>query len=732
MEIFNAAVQAHQLGDIARAEQLYLEAIRRQPTNADAFSNLALILMERGELNSAHHAIRQALAINPQLAAYWSLLGQIASKRNDYPAATAALTQAIRLSPMEPQLHYLLGCTLHEQSDQTSAILAYRRALEMKPGDPDVSNNLGIALQETGQLDKAIQAYREALQHQPQNVNASTNLGIALQTQGQFEQSLAAFQQSLRIAPDHVPTMLAIGNWYLTSGNAREAGKAFSAIARQTPNHSEAHYNLGLVYHTLGHHEFAAQAYQRAAALSPKYSQLLALHQFQQLAILDGGERQALLALRELSASQKQGTVTPVPPFVVITLPIESSAQEQFECARYWSQTTYRYVPRIEAPIRPAKSRIRLGYISPDFRAHPGAMLVAELIEAHDRSRFEVFVYSLAPPDNSVFRKRIIRGSDHFIDLRSDSIGAGASKIFEDEIDILVDISGYSQHSRTEILAAHPASIQVNYLGFPGTMGADFIDYILVDDFIVPRDQQNYFSERLVHLPGCYQVNTSHWQLGPAVTRSQVGLPEDTFVFCAFNNPYKITATMLQLWMRLLHTIPKSVLWLLETNSAVAHNLRQAASKLGVDPARLVFAPKRPLPEHLIRHKLADLFLDCYPVNAHTTASDALRMGLPLVTLSGKTFVSRVAGSLLQTLGLPELITYDFESYEKLVVELATQSSRLTELRYRLNESVKTSSLFDIRSATKKIETAYEQMYARHRAGKNPAPFRINDQYKVE
>jgi protein O-GlcNAc transferase len=732
LEIFNAAVQAHQLGDIARAEQLYLEALRRQPMNADAFANLALILMDRGDLISAHQSISQSLAIDSRPAAYWSLLGQIASKKGDYSAATTAYLQAVRLSPMDPQLHYLLGCSLHEQSDRASAILAYRRALEIKPGDPDVSNNLGIALQETGQLDKAIQAFRVALQYQPENISVWTNLGIALQNHGQFEQSLAALQQSLRLAPNHVPSMLAMGNWFLERGNLQDAGKTFSKIIQLDPKHSEAHYNLGLIYHTLGKRDLAAQAYQRAATLSPKYSLLLAIHQTQQLAILDGAERQAREALDELSMAQQNGTITPVPPFVIMTLPIESSAQEQWDCARYWSQSTYRFVPRIKVPMRPEKDRIRLGYISPDFRAHPGAMLVAELIEAHNRQRFEVFIYSLAPPDDSVFQQRIIRGSDHFIDLRSDSIETAASRVFGDEIDILVDISGYSQYSRAEILAAHPAAVQVNYLGFPGTMGADFIDYILVDDFIVPNDQQSYFSERLVHLPGCYQVNASRWQLGPEVTRAQVGLPEEAFVFCAFNNPYKITETMFRLWMRLLDKIPRSVLWVLETNAAAAENLRQSAMKLGVNPKRLCFAPKRPLPEHLVRHKLADLFLDCYPVNAHTTASDALRVGLPLITLSGKTFISRVAGSLLQTVGLPELITYDFASYETLACELASQPSRLTEIRYRLSENVKTSSLFNIQAATKKIETAYDYMYARYRSGKMPKPFRINEQYKVE
>jgi protein O-GlcNAc transferase len=660
-----------------------------------------------------------------QNLAHWSMLGESCFREGRYQEAIAAFQNALRLEPHQPRWHYLLGCAWHELQDRPTAISAYQRALQLKPGDPDVANNLAIAYQELGQIDQAISAYEIAIRSRPEFSAAWTNYGIALQARDRFAEARTAFQRSLQFDPTNTPTWLALGSLCLASNAAEEAIRCFEQAIAYQPNNADAYYNLGLACQSLDLILKAADAYRRAAELSPRFTRFLYLSQAIDLGCTRELEIQTRLALDEMLKKQQQGIVNPVSPYLVLIAPVEATAEEQYATARYWSDQTYRFVPRLKLPKRAMKSKIRLGYISPDFRGHPGSALVAELLETHHRDRFEVYAYSLAPPDTTVFRQRIIRGCDRFIELRGLSIGAAAEKILADEIDILVDISGYTQHSRTAILATHPASLQVNYLGYPGTMGADFMDYILVDDFIVPEVQSQYFSEKLVYLPGCYQVNTSHWKVAEPVSREASGLPQDAFVMCCFNNPYKITHRMLNIWLRVLQKVPNSVLWLLETPEPTKQQLLKQAAAFDIASSRIIFAPKQPLSEHLSRHRAADIFVDCYPVNAHTTASDALRMGLPLVTLCGQTMVSRVAGSLLKTVGLSELIADSDEQYEKLILRLAHEPDYLCSLKHRLSENIRTSSLFNIQASTAKIEAAYQIMHQQFLRNEAPKSFRV-------
>ncbi len=307
-----------------------------------------------------------------------------------------------------------------------------------------------------------------------------------------------------------------------------------------------------------------------------------------------------------------------------------------------------------------------MGYLSANFRVHPVAFLIVEVLEKHDRERFVVKAYSYGKDDGSPIKRRIVNACDEFHDIRAASHAEATRQIQAGGVDILIDLTGYTEESRTQILVQRQAPVQVNYLGFPGTMAAPFLDYILVDEFVVPADQQPFFTENLVHLPGSYQANDSQRTVAARTpARFECNLPAEGFVFCCFNNIFKITQEMFGVWMELLRAVPDSVLWLLESNRFAPANLRREAAALGVAPERLVFAPTAPLPEHLARHRLADLFLDTFPYNAHTTASDALWIGCPLVTLAGETFSTRVAGSLLRTIGLPELVTHNIDDYRQ-------------------------------------------------------------------
>jgi protein O-GlcNAc transferase len=378
---------------------------------------------------------------------------------------------------------------------------------------------------------------------------------------------------------------------------------------------------------------------------------------------------------------------------------------------------------------RPAtlKPKLTIGYLSADFHEHATAYLVTELLEKHDRERFTVVGYSFGPDDSSPIRRRVVDACDRFVDVQADSFAQSAERISADEVDILVDLKGYTQFARSQILALRPAPIQVNYLGYPGTMGAPFMDYILVDDFIVPADQQPFFTERLVHLPGCYQVNDSRRAIAARTpSREECELPETGFVFCSFNNSYKITPAMFDVWMELLNEVPGSVLWLLEGNPFVPANLRLEAEARGVPGERLVFAPRLSLAEHLARHRLADLFLDTFPYNAHTTASDSLWVGCPVLTRSGATFASRVAGSLLRTIGLPELIATGFDGYRELALCLARDPDRLSVLRARLESNRRISPLFDGGQFARNVERAYLTMREVYNSGEPPRGFAVS------
>ena len=370
--------------------------------------------------------------------------------------------------------------------------------------------------------------------------------------------------------------------------------------------------------------------------------------------------------------------------------------------------------------------RIRLGYLSADFRQHPVAALIVALIERHDRRDFEVTGYSFCARDRSAMRGRFTGAFDHFVDIDKMPHRQAAELIHENGIDVLIDLMGYTRYCRPTILAHRPAPIQVNYLGYPGTMAADFIDYIIVDPFLVPTDQQPFYTERLVHLPDCYQPSDTRRQMAnPAPSRASCGLPEKGFVFCCFNNSYKLTPAFFDIWMRLLNAVPGSVLWLSERNDFVKDNLRREASCRGVAAERLVFLPRAPMPEYLARLGLADLFLDTLPYNAGATANDALWTGLPVLTCAGETYVGRMAGAVLTAAGLPELITTSVEAYETLAFQLATEPGRLTAVRQKLERNRSTMPLFDTERFNRKLEAAYQRMWETWRAGEAPAAFSI-------
>jgi predicted O-linked N-acetylglucosamine transferase (SPINDLY family) len=755
-EALQIALQHHQAGQLQDAEALYRQILQVQPQHPDALHLLGVAVHQMGKHDIGAGYIRQAIALKPGDAKFYNNLGEACRAQGKLADAVGHYRQALALRPGYVEAHINLGNTLKAQGKLAEAAAHYRQALALKPDLAEAHNNLGLALQEEGRLAEAIAHYRQALALKPDLAEAHNNLGLALQEEGRLAEAIAHYRQALALNPALAEVhnnlgsaLAALGQWGEAAAHCQQAlalrpsfaqaqnnlgnvlkeqGDLEAAVAclqqalALQPDFAEAHYNLGNTLKEQGRRTEALVHYKQALAVKPDYAEAenQLMHQLQHLC--------DWTMLTELFDRQRRtvrtNPVAQLTPFSLLSTP--SSPQEQLACARNWVANRLAPIARLReqfgfAFIRTAKPRLRVGYLSADFHQHATAYLIAELFELHDRTRFEVWTYSYGPDDGSPMRQRLVRACDRFTDIGPASYEAAARQVYADGIDVLVDLKGYTRGARTQILALRPAPIQVNYLGFPGTLGANFMDYIITDRFITPPDQAPFFTEQIVYLPDCYQANDRQRKIAEAPpTPRDCGLPETGFVFCCFNNSYKITPEMFTVWIRLLQQVPDSVLWLLEANPQVAANLRQEAVARGVNPNRLVFAPRLPSEQHLARHRLADLFLDTLPYNAHTTCSDALWAGLPVLTCAGDTFASRVGGSLLGAAGLPELVTNSLPEYEARALHLARRPSELAEFRDRLAQKRLIAPLFDTPRFTRHLEMAYKLMWELYQAGDEP------------
>ncbi len=509
------------------------------------------------------------------------------------------------------------------------------------------------------------------------------------------------------------------GNVYSGLRQYDNALTAYDRVLGSKPDLAEAWFGRGNVYLDLKQYDRALAAYDRVLSLDPdfKYVASIRLHTKQFLCDwtnIEADLEQVLSAVRD----QK-----PCDPFCLLSIP--SSSLEQFQCAKTFVAEQGSFPALWQGEIY-AHDRMRIAYLSADFREHAIAYLTAGLFENHDKTQFEVAALSLGPNQSSETRKRIAGAVEHFIDLQNKSDAQIAQVIRHLEIDILIDLNGFTRDARCNVLARRVAPLQVSYLGYPGTMGANYIDYVIADPTIIPKEQFPYYSECVVWLPDSYQVNDRQRRIcGHVPTRRECDLPELGFVFCCFNNPYKISPEIFDIWMRLLRANEHSILWLIEAHPKACGNLRREAEKRGVSEKRLIFASHKPLPDHLARHQHADLFLDTLPYNAHTTASDALWAGVPVLTCVGTTFAGRVAASLLRAVGLPELVTRSLKEYEALALKLAHDPALVAAIRAKLAQNREAYPLFDTARFSRHIEAAYVTMWRRHQRRMTPEPFTV-------
>lgn len=556
-----------------------------------------------------------------------------------------------------------------------------------------------------GELETAVDLLRMAIEVNPESAVAVNDLGSILAQLGRTTEALAAFHRAIELEAEYPEAHNNLANLYQMTGCLDEAVESYETALRLRPEYAEAYRNLASALRRLGKPEQATATLAKAVAIDPGYVEAVAVLVHQLKGLCDW--RMVDELTRRLIEAVESGSGA-VNPFVFLTL--ETTPRQQRRCAEQWAWAR-RLAASGAAQVLVPRERITIGYLSADFQEHATAHLISELFELHDRDRFRIIGYSYGADDGSTARAKLRSSFDSFVALEHVSHAAAAARIRADEVDILVDLKGYTTDARPEIMALRPAPIQVSYLGYPGTMGTRAIDYVLVDEFAVPPDQQENFTETLVHLPYCYQVNNRQRPIAPAHSRAEYGLPEHGFVFCCFNSPHKITPAMFDIWMRLLEQVPGSVLWLLETSPAAMANLRrEAEARLNGGSERLIFAPWVTNPEHLARFAVADLFLDTLPYNAHTLTSDALWGGCPVLTVSGQTFPSRVAGSILHAAGLPELVTSNLKEYEGAALRLAADRAELERLRARIQRSRTEAPLFDTPRFARAIETAFEWM----------------------
>jgi predicted O-linked N-acetylglucosamine transferase (SPINDLY family) len=574
------------------------------------------------------------------------------------------------------------GVALYELKRYQEAITDYDKALTLKPDYAEAYSNKGATLNELKRYEEAIAHYDKALSLKPDYAEAYSNKGATLNELKRYDEAIAHYDKAISLKPDY--------------------HKAWS--------------NKGNTLRELKRYQEAIAHYDKVLTLKPDidwvYGDLL--HTKMKICSWSGLSESLEDIFKKVMASEKV-----VAPFSLLAL--NDDALLHKKCSEIYIQSRYPFNP-VSEPIlkRPQSQKIRVGYFSADFKNHPVAYLISELFELHDRSQFEIYGFSLVKAVDEMSR-RFQLAFDHFIESQGMSDIEIAQSSRDLNIDIAVDLTGFTQDARTGIFSYRPALIQVNYLGFPGTMGADYIDYIIADKTLIPLDAQSSYTEKVAYLPNSYQANDRKRAIAEKkFTRHQLGLPEDEFVFCCFNNNFKILPVTFASWMRILKAVEGSVLWLLADNPTAKNNLIKEATARGLDSCRLIFAERMPLPEHLARHRQADLFLDTLPYNAHTTCSDALWAGLPVLTLMGSTFPGRVGASLLKAIDLPELITNTQEEYEAMAIELAINPQKLRDIKLKLARNRLTTPLFDTPLFTKNLETIYTKMMERYQADLQP------------
>lgn len=771
------------LGDFTTAIAYYQEAIRLSPEFADAHSNMGNALKAAGKVLEAKASYKEAIRLRPDFAIAHGNLASCYYDDGDMELAVRTYKHAIQLEPNYPDAYNNLGNAYREIGRLEDSIHCYRTALSLKPDHPHAYNNLGNSLKDKGLIKEAIHCYMTACRLMPRFAAAHSNLASILKEQGKVDQAIAHYQEALRIDPKFADAYSNMGNAYKELGKLDDAIKCYSTAIRIKPSFADAYCNLASAYKDGGRVADAITCYRKALSLKPDYPDALAnlVHCLAMVcdwetraddhrkllnvlseqvasalgigkpaasggaggagaAEAKGGEEEHTAVEKAAAAGATLTSSQPVRPCVqpFHALVYNMSPVQQRQLAECYARRALLSVALLDLPTfrfrakRP-QQRLRIGYVSANFGNHPVSHLMQSVFSMHDSDAYEVFCYALSADDQSHWRRNIEAGSEHFKDLSRLQAGDAARLIYGDSIHILINLNGYTKGARTEIFALRPAPIQVQFLGFPGTMGADYMPYMIADKVVVPEELREGYTEKIIAMPHTF-MPTDHRQSARDVLdpdkcpiRSDYGVPEDKFVFACFTQLVKIDPDTFDCWMRILSRVPSSVLWLLRFPPLGEEKIHAEAKKRGIGKHRIVFADVAAKDEHLRRAYLADLCLDTPMYNAHTTAADLLWAGTPIITLPGERFSSRVGASLLNAVGLSDMVVRSMEEYEELAVAVALDMDRLWAVRRRLEDARTACPLFDTARWVKSLELSFKMMWSRHEMGLPPADIDVPD-----
>ena len=712
--------------------------------------NQAEKLLQQGQAEQALPVLEQYAASQPQDVRGWLLLAIAFHQSHKLQAALHALEQILSIAPQHLQAKNIKAVVLSDLGKPQEAIQVYHEALRLAPADASLLLNMAIVLEQTGDSGAALEHYDQLLKHHPDMATALLNRGALLLGMGRLQAALDNNRHLTTIHSSCEHAQFNLGETLLSLDQWPAALAAYKSALAIQPGMAKAHFGRGLALSMLQQFDEAQQALNTAQSLDPAaYEQskldaatrsggelrefnaqvIYLLKQAQRLTLCDWSHWQNLsheIAALTASPQHNDALTERALLFHSFALPLPPGirfALARNIAARITERANTAAFPAF-ADTEPHGEKIKIGYVSPDFRKHPTATLSRRLYALHDRSKFEVYGYSLHADDGSKIRQDIKQGCDFFRELSMLDDRAAAKIIQRDGIDILVDLAGYTSHARAEIFAMRPAALQLCYLGFPHSTGADFIDYFIADTVVIPPAAEKFFSEKIARLPDSYFLFDNQQAIAPAAQyREQLGLPAFGTVFCCHNSNYKISPDVFDSWMRILQRVPDSVLWLLKSSEQARDNLCREAELRGIAARRLVFADFVSNDAHLARYRLADLFLDTFQCNAHTTAAEALWAGLPVLTCAGETMAARVAASLLSAVGLPEMITTSPQQYEEKAVYLATHPEELKRLHALLERNRLTTPLFNTERQVQNIEDVYQHLWQRHIAGLPPETF---------
>lgn len=732
------------------ARAAYQQVLDLQPGHFDTLNSLGVLSGQSNDLIQALRYFDLAIAVDPENAAPYCNRGLALKELRQFDAALASFDRAIALKSDDAVAYFSRANVFKDLGRLDEALADYARAVSIDPGFAQAHFNYALLQQQAERLDAALASYEKTIELKPDYAEAHANRAFVLFRLRRFELALAGYDQAIALRPDHAAAHLHRGNALKELNRLDAALASYDAAIGVNPGYAEAYLNRGVVLYGLNRFDAALESYDRAIATKPEYadayfnraSLLREIKRFEAAAadykvaaaldpgikFLAGARLEARMQVCDFTAFDAEVSEVAASverdepathPFAFLTF--SDSQRLQKKAAQIWVRET---CPADESlgpiPKRATHEKIRIGYFSADFREHPVARLLAELIETHDRSRFEVIAFSFGPDTQEDLRERLKRAFDRFLDLRRKSDMEIASLARSLSIDIAIDLGGYTHNSRPNIFALRAAPIQVSYLGYLGTMGAPYMDYLVADAATIHPDEHEHYSEKIIYLPS-YQVNDSQRRIAQRVfTRQELGIPPAAFVFSCFNSNYKITRRTFSVWMRILTRVESGILFLYADNQAAKQNLLKETRRLGVDTHRIVFGERLGLEDYLARFRTMDLFLDTLPYNAGTTASDALWAGLPVLTCTGSSFASRVATSALKAIDLLELITENAVQYEELAVALASNPSRLAQIKKKLAVNRLTHQLFNSRLFTKHLETAYMNIYERYKSALPP------------